>query len=362
MSQNIIRIINEKGKLVSGVAAPSLSKEELVRLYRGMVLSRSMDKRMTMLQRQGRIGFFVGSTGEEAAIVASAFALSGKDWIVPCYREAGAALLRGYPMRDFVCQIYGNSDDKMKGRQMPCHWGSPELRITTVSSPVGTQIPHATGIAMAAKIQKKQEVALTYFGDGATSTGDFHVGCNFAGVYKAPVIFLCRNNRWAISVPFKYQTAADDIASKAEGYGIKGVQVDGNDALAVFQVTRDARDRALKGEGPTLIEAVTYRQGAHSTSDDPRAYREESEVDEWKAKDPIARFRHFLIDQKVWSEKQDEALKQDLKDEILAAIDEAEKLGPPDRDTMVEDVFDSVPWHLEEQRTIVRRAVSEELE
>lgn len=350
MSHTVRQIIDNQGKVREGAELPALGKEAWIEVYRAMLLNRRLDERMTRLQRQGRIGFYVGSLGEEGAIIGSAFALREQDWIVPCYREAGAALLRGYPLYDFLCQIYGNVEDRMKGRQMPCHWGSPSLHLATVSSPVGTQIPHAVGLAMAARIQGRNEVALTYFGDGATSEGDFHVACNFAGVYKAPVVFLCRNNQYAISVHLEQQTASADIATKAAAYGIAGERVDGNDVLAVYQVAHEAVERASRGEGATLVEALTYRQGAHSTSDDPRAYRSDEEVEEWRQRDPLVRFKKFLIGQKVWDEDEDARLETEIRDQIQATLGKVEQHSSPDPGTLFEDVFDTVPWHLEEQR------------
>ena len=316
MADEIRGVFDDQGKLKEKSQLPNLEDDALRRLYRAMVFNRRVDERMTKLQRQGRIGFFVGSTGEEAAIVASAFALRDDDWLVPCYREAGAAFLRGYSLYDFLCQVYGNVKDRMKGRQMPCHWVSPELHLATVSSPVASQIPHATGLGMAARIRGTDQLAMTYFGDGATSTGDFHVACNFAGVFKAPVIFLCRNNQYAISVPLEFQTASENLAVKAKAYGIEGLRVDGNDALAVYQVTLEAAERARAGDGPTMIEALTYRQGAHSTSDDPRAYRSDSEVEKWITKDPILRFRKFLENQGLWTEVLQEELEENIRTQL----------------------------------------------
>lgn len=349
MSQEKTRILASDGTLVPGAEVPKLSSSDLLLLYRTMLLNRLIDEKMTKLQRQGRIGFFVGSTGEEAAIIGSAFALKESDWIVPCYREIGAALLRGYPLYDFMCQLFGNERDVLKGRQMPCHWGSAELRIASISSTVGSQIPHATGIAQAIRISGNDEAVLVYFGDGATSEGDFHVALNFAGVYKAPVVFLCRNNQWAISVPFKKQTASKNIAIKAQAYGIKGIQVDGNDVLAVYVATRDALEQARRGGGPTLIEALTYRQGAHTTSDDPRVYRDDSEVEEWKGKDPLERFKRFLLNQGHLKDDENDELEKEIEGEIQATLKQAEEVGPPALESIVEDVFREVPWHLREQ-------------
>jgi 2-oxoisovalerate dehydrogenase E1 component alpha subunit len=349
MSRDQTSVLASDGTIVPGAVLPEISSNDLIVLHRTMILNRKIDERMTRLQRQGRIGFFVGSTGEEAAILGSAFALEEGDWIVPCYREIGAALLRGYPLYDFMCQLYGNEKDAIKGRQMPCHWGSSELKLASVSSTVGSQIPQATGIAHAMKIRGSKEAVLTYFGDGATSEGDFHVALNFAGVYKVPVVFLCRNNQWAISVPLEKQTASENIAVKASAYGIEGVQVDGNDVLAVYEATRSALRRARQGEGATLIEALTYRQGAHTTSDDPRAYRDDSEVEEWIQKDPIERFDKFLVSQGHLDEGGRARIEQEIDEQIRTTLKEVEALGPPELESIVQDVFSEVPWHLREQ-------------
>jgi 2-oxoisovalerate dehydrogenase E1 component alpha subunit len=349
MSEEILRVLDDDGSLLSGSRRPELSDQQLIRVHRLMLLNRRLDERMFVLQRQGRIGFYVGSAGEEASIIGSALALEPEDWIVPCYREIGAALVRGFSLREFICQIYGNEEDPSNGRQMPCHWGSPGFRLTSVSSPVGSQIPHGLGLAMAAKIKGSSEVALTYFGDGATSVADFHVSCNFAGVFKSPVIFFCRNNQWAISVPLKAQTASANLAIKSAAYGIPGVRVDGNDVFAVYQATAEAAARARQGAGPTLIEALTYRQGAHTTSDDPRAYRDDSEVEDWRKRDPIDRFRSFLIREGLWDGAKERELESEIRKEIQALIKEVEKLPPPQLGTIVDDVFESVPWNLKEQ-------------
>jgi 2-oxoisovalerate dehydrogenase E1 component alpha subunit len=356
MPDQRFQILAPDGTVVNGAEAPELPRKEMLGLYRMMLLNRRIDERMFRLQRQGRIGFFVGSTGEEASIIGSAYALSDEDWIVPCYREIGAALLRGYTLHDFMCQLFGNVEDKVKGRQMPCHWGSSALRLASVSSTVGSQLPQAAGLGHAMKIAGKKEAVLTYFGDGATSEGDFHVALNFAGVYKLPVVFLCRNNQWAISVPLKRQTASKNIAVKAPAYGIAGVQVDGNDVFAVYLATKDAVRSARNGDGATLIEALTYRQGAHTTSDDPRAYREDSEVEEWKRKDPIERYRRFLLQQGHLTERDNEELEKEIEEEILGTLKKVEGHALPGIETVVEDVFEEVPWHLEEQLREVKDA------
>ena len=340
--------------MIEDQAVPSLTElaipeQDLPVLYRTMVRTRRVDERMVALQRQGRIGFYIGSVGEEAAIVGSAYALRRSDWIVPSYRELGAAFLRGFSLKQLCCQLLGNSGDPAKGRQMPNHFSAVEQNFVSISSPVGTQIPQATGIAWASKIRGHDNVVLVYFGDGATSEGDFHVGLNFAGVYRLPLVFFCRNNQWAISVPSKKQTASESIAIKAKAYGFEGIRVDGNDLLAVHEVTHRAVEKARSGNGPTLIEAVTYRQGAHSTSDDPRGYRAEAEVDEWKSRDPIGRFRQYLEKNGLWDEEQESALQEELQKEIQATIKESEALPPPALETLFADVYAERPWHLKEQ-------------
>jgi pyruvate dehydrogenase E1 component subunit alpha len=348
MALEMMQVISEAG-VVSGKDEPTIPREDLIRLYRLMVLNRQLDDRMMKLQRQGRIGFYLQSMGEEASHIGSAYALQPQDWIIPCYREPGAAFLRGLPLLKFVCQLIGNAGDLIKGRQMPNHYAYRPGNYASVSSPVGTQIPQAVGVAMAARIKKDPVVVLVYFGEGATSQGDFHVGMNFAGVFKAPVIFLCRNNGYAISVPYSRQTASESIAIKARAYGFPGIRVDGNDILAVIKATQDAVSRARAGEGPTLIEAVTYRVGAHSSSDDPRMYRQEEEVEKAKRMDPIVRFRRYLEERKLWDAAREDALQENVKEEILTAVAEAEKFGLPPLESIFEDVFAKISPNLQEQ-------------
>ncbi len=358
VEENLVRVLGDGGQ-VEKDKDPGLSENDLLTLYRTMLLTRLIDERMVKFQRQGRIGFYIGSMGEEAAIVGSAFAMGRQDWLVPCYRELGAAFLRGFSLREFICQLFGNAEDLIKGRQMPNHYASCRLRMLSISSPVATQIPHAVGIAMAAKIRKTTEVVLVYLGEGATSEADFHTSMNFAGVFKTPCVFVCRNNQWAISVPRNKQTASESIAIKASAYGFEGVQVDGNDVLAVYATTKEAFEKARRGGGPTLIEAFTYRMGPHSTSDDPRVYRTDDEVGEWKKRDPLLRFRQYLEKRKLWDREQDERLTRDLNHEILSTLKEVEKIGPPPPESLFEDVFGAMPWHLREQRDELLRWIKE---
>jgi 2-oxoisovalerate dehydrogenase E1 component alpha subunit len=346
-------------------AEPELSVEELHGLYRAMLRVRALDTKAMNFHRQGRIGFYVPSFGEEAAQIGSAYALAANDWIYPAYREQGAALLRGYPLDRLVSQFLGNAEDYGKGRQMPNHFGSPAVRFAVASSPVGTQIIHAVGAAYGCRLRGEEAIVLTYFGDGATSTGDFHAGMNFAAVWNAPIVFFCKNNGYAISLPVARQTKSGTLAEKAWAYGMGAARVDGNDLLAVYQVTKEAVERArgaLEGEhrrggGPTLIEAITFRMGPHSSADDPNRYREAAECEAWKARDPISRFCRYLERKGIWSEAQDAEARKEIEAEVNAVFREAEKLPPPPLESLVEDVYADMPWHLQEQLQELRSAM-----
>jgi 2-oxoisovalerate dehydrogenase E1 component alpha subunit len=350
------QILSEDGR--ADPREVELPDAEVLRLYRWMVLNRQLDERMITLQRQGRIGFYIGSIGEEATVLGTADAVAPGDWIFPCYREHGAALLRGMPLATFLCDLFGNAGDLMKGRQMPCHEAWKPGRYASISSPIATEITHAVGAAWAARIKGEEMVALTYFGEGATSAHDFHTGLNFAAVRKIPVIFVCRNNGWAISVPREKQTASETIAQKAIAYGMTGERVDGNDLLAVHRTTRRARARAAAGQGPTLIECVTYRVEGHSTSDDPRAYRSADEVEPWKRKDPIARVRRFLEARGALDPAADRRLADELRELLQAALREAEAHpAKPPLESLFEEVYAEPLWQQREQAEELRRAV-----
>lgn len=351
----LVRVMRDDGT-VDAARMPKVSEERIRELYRLMVLNRILDERLTTLQRQGRIGFHIGSVGEEASIIGSAAMLKTEDWLFPCYREAGAALLRGMKVQTFVNNMFGNAEDPVKGRQMPCHWFDREHNMPSVSSPIGTQITHAVGAGMAARIKGDKIATLVYFGEGATSSNEFHVGMNFAGVFKAPTVLLCRNNHWAISMPLHRQTASDGIAVKAVAYGMPGVRVDGNDLFAVMKVTQEALDRARRGEGPTLIEAFSYRMSGHSTSDDPRVYRKDEEIAPWMKKDPIDRMRKFLVKKGWLDDEADAKMRAGINEEVLAAVAKAEQIGPPALESLFEDVYAEMPPHLEEQKQELLKA------
>jgi 2-oxoisovalerate dehydrogenase E1 component alpha subunit len=346
---DVVRVLGADGR-ADPKSDPRLPHERVIDIYRAMTRARLVDAQLEKLQRQGRIGFHVGALGEEAAVVGAAAALSAEDWIFPCYRELAALLYRGFPLERYVDNMFGNADDPVKGRQMPDHYTARHLRYGSVSSPIGTQITHAVGLAYGIKKRGEREVAAVFFGDGATSSNDFHAGMNFAGVWKVPVLFLLRNNRWAISLPSEKQTAAKALADKAAGYGVPAIRCDGNDALAVFGAVRGARERALRGEGASLVELVTYRRGSHSTSDDPRAYRDESEVSEWSRMDPVARLEGYLRGLGAWGDAEQEALEREVTAELKACIALAEKKPKPALATIFEGVYAETPWHLREQR------------
>jgi len=346
---DVFTVIGPDGKIDAN-NAPDLSTDEMVDLYKWMVKTRVIDLQLERLQRQGRIGFHIGSLGEEACIIGSAAAMRDQDWIFPCYREFGALLLRGMPLQTYLDNMYGNADDVVRGRQMPDHYTGRPYNFGSVSSPIGTQMTQAVGFSWAAKIRKDDVVCSVYFGEGATSSNEFHTAMNFAGVFNTPTIMLCRNNRWAISVPSEKQTASESFAKKGVAYGVPGIRCDGNDILATYKVVRDAVDRAARGEGPTLVEMLTYRLGGHSTSDDPRAYRLQDEVEGWRRTDPILRLRRVLEDEGAWGEAQEEAFKKECETALKACIEAAEAKPKPELASMFEQVFEDLPWHLEEQK------------
>ena len=349
LDEGLLQILNEAGELVSDIPE-GLGDDELVTLYRWMRFMRVLDDRMLALQRQGRISFYGACTGQEAAVMGSGLAAQEQDWIFPALREGGVALLRGFPFESYIAQLFGNAADSTGGRQMPCHYSDPSTHFVSLSSPIANQIPQAVGAAMAAQVRGDDAVVLSYMGDGATSEGDFHVALNMAGLRKAPVVFCCQNNQWAISVPGHRQTASKTLAIKARAYGFPGIRVDGNDALAVYAATRDAVNRARAGEGPTLLEFLTYRVGAHSTSDDPSRYRDESITEEWKGRCPVERMQRFLVARGCWTEAEEEALVHTTVADIKDAVKRHENMENPPPSSLFDDVYAVLPWHLEEQR------------
>ena len=321
--------------------AMGLGKDQLLELYAHMFMARSVGQRERMLNRMGKGPFAVTGEGHEAAQVGTAYALTpGKDWALPYYRDIGVALTLGMTPKDLLMAHLARADSiESGGRNMPSHFSDPKLRIVSGSAPVATQFPHAVGVALAAQIRGLDEVAMTYVGDGGTSVGDVHEAMNFAGVRKLAVIFVCENNQYAISVKWSEQAAVKDVAVRAAGYGFPGVTVDGNDVLAVYEAAKTAVERARNGEGPTFIEAKTYRLVPHTSDDDDRRYRSREEVEEWAKKDPLIRHQAWLEEHGVANRSEIEGLQAKALREIDEATDAAEKAPIPDPASALLHVF-----------------------
>jgi pyruvate dehydrogenase E1 component alpha subunit len=349
------QILGEEGR-ADPARLPDLPPARLVRLYEGMLQSRLLDELLLPLQRQGRISHYFEARGQEAAPTAAAEVLEKTDYFVQGLREGAAAVYRGLPLEDYLAQILGTGRDVARGRQMPCHVSSKAVRHVSTSSCVASQIPHAVGIALAAKLRRERPIALCCFGDGATSEDDFHAGLNFAAVYRAPVVLVCQNNQWAISTPVAAQTKAETLAAKGLAYAIPSVRVDGNDVLAMVATIKNAVDAARAGRGPTFIEAVTYRLGAHSSADDPAHYRDGREQVAWTKRDPLLRFGRWLADGKILSVEAQAAARERLRDTIRKAIAEAEAFGPPPASSLFDDVVARPTWLLEEQKAWLGRS------
>jgi len=351
------RVLDQNGLVVDPSFKPDLDDEAVVKLYLDMLTVSIMDLIMFDAQRQGRVSFYMVSAGEEAVAVGSASALDKEDVIFCQYREQGTLKQRGFQLSDFMNQLFANKHDPGLGRNMPVHYGSRELNVHTISSPLATQIPQASGAAYALKIQRMQDpsvaprVTAVYFGEGAASEGDFHAGLNIAATRSCPIIFICRNNGYAISTPTLDQYRGDGIASRAIGYGIETIRVDGNDFWAVREATKKARELALQDGGkPVLIEAMTYRVSHHSTSDDSFAYRARVEVEDWKRRDnPIARLRKWMEAKGCWDENKEKEARERIRREVLKAFSDAEKEKKPPIRTMFEDIYEELTPDLRQQ-------------
>jgi len=344
-----LSVLDSNGKLDAELE-PDLSKEQLKKLHRAMRLSRRFDEQLLSLQRKGKIGTFAPVKGQEASQLGAVAALNDDDWMIPSFREIAAIIWRGTPLWGIFLHNAGYNE----GGRIP--EGQNDLPIAV---PVASQIPHAAGIAYAMKYRKAGAVAMTFFGDGATSEGDFHEALNFGGVFRLPAVFVCENNQWAISVPREKQTKSKTIAQKALAYGIPGVQVDGNDILAVYRAARQAVDRARSGEGPTLIECETYRLSVHTTADDPTKYRSKEEVEQWEERDPLPRFEKYLTKKKVLKKADIEK----IDEEVQAGIDEAweetqRKIKELDGPSVIFDhVYAETPPYLAEQRDAFEKSL-----
>jgi len=338
-NKNMFRILDEEGKTI-GKEEPNFSKSQLENIYLYMMTSRLVDDKSLKLQRQGRLGTFAQSLGHEACQVGSAFALEKEDWFFPYFRDLGAYITLGLPLKHYFVYWMGNE----MGMSIP-----PELNIFPLSVPVASQIPHAVGAAMAAKIKGDKRVFLTTFGDGATSEGDFHEALNFAGVYKTPNVFVCFNNQYAISLPRNKQTSSKTLAEKAEAYGFTGQLVDGNDVLAMYASTKQALDKARKGGGPSMIEAFTYRLSNHTTSDDATKYRSVEETQIWEKRDPILRFKKYLQNKGIWNDQLEDSIIKKASENIEKAVIQAEAMPPPKIEDLFKYTYREMPSHLHEQ-------------
>lgn len=336
-----LEIMNEEG-IVDEELDPKLSEEQLVAMYRAMVLARAGDDRMLKLQRQGRIGTFGPTTGQEASVVGPAFAMSEQDWFVSAFRELGGRLVLGDTITNQL--VYYNGFEE--GTQRP----NGDGRLLPMNIIVGSQALHAVGIAYAMKYRKEKSAVLVFMGDGATSEGDFHEAMNFAGVWQAPVVFICQNNQWAISIPRSKQTKSKTLAQKAIAYEMPGIQVDGNDIFATYRATKDALERAYNGGGPTFIEAVTYRVTMHTTADDPKKYRSDEEVEEWLGREPLIRLRKYLDSKGIWNDEKQANLDAEIKQEIDAAVKDFEARTDFKPDAPFDHVFGTEHDVIEEQR------------
>lgn len=348
----VFRILGKAGNVLPGAEVPAeLGKEEFVKMYSTMVQVQAMDDIFYNAQRQGRISFYMQNAGEEGIHIGSAAALTNDDVILAQYRELGVLLWRGFGLQQAADQCFGNVKDLGKGRQMPVHYGSKELNFQTISSPLATQLPQASGVAYALKLSKKEAVAVTYFGEGAASEGDFHAAINIASTLDAPCIFFCRNNGYAISTPVKDQFRGDGIISRAAGYGVHAVRVDGNDMVAVYKAMKEAKAIALAENRPVIIEAMSYRRGHHSTSDDSTRYRSLSEIEHWhKELDPLTRVRNYMQDQGWWNDEDEQNLRDSERLKALDALTTAENRDKAPFNELFQDVFRDMPPNLIKQR------------
>lgn len=341
LKNEMFQILDKDGKVVNKEFEPTIDGETLVKMYKTMALVRYADIKALQYQRQGRMLTFAPVQGQEAAQIGPMAALKKQDWLSPAFRELAAMLYHGVTLEQAYLYWYGNE----LGSKF-----DDGVNVLPVNVPIGSQIGHAAGLAYAAKLQKKDQVAITYIGDGGTSHGEFHEAMNFAAVYDAPMIAIVQNNQYAISTPRAKQTRSETIAQKAIAYGIPGILVDGNDVLAMYAVVKEARERAIKGEGPTLIEAFTYRLGPHTTSDDPTIYRKDEEVEAWKLKDPLIRFKAYLINKKLWSEKKETALQAVLKKTVNDTFKTVEASTPPTLDDVFDYTYATLPNELKKQK------------
>ena len=348
----VYRILGKEGKLLGDAQVPAdLDQEKITSMYKSMVRVQAMDDIFYNAQRQGRISFYMQNSGEEGTHIGSAAALTNDDVILAQYRELGVLLWRGFSLQQAADQCFSNEKDLGKGRQMPVHYGSAELNYQTISSPLATQLPQASGVAYALKLSKKNAVAVCYFGEGAASEGDFHAAVNIASTLDAPAIFICRNNGYAISTPVKDQFRGDGIVSRAVGYGVHAIRVDGNDIFAVYEAMKEAKEVALRENRPIIVEAMSYRRGHHSTSDDSTRYRSLSEIEHWQEHlDPVTRLRTFMEERGWWDGDQEQNLRDAERVAVMDALTTAEKRPKSGFVELFQDVYKEMPPNLIKQR------------
>jgi pyruvate dehydrogenase E1 component alpha subunit len=336
----MLQILDHEGQVVNEKLMPKIDEDTLMKMYKTMLFGRVADTKALQYQRQGRMLTYAPIKGQEAAQVGVIAALEKEDWMVPAFREMAGMLYKGAPLKQLFLYWYGNEEGS--------HFDE-DLRILPISVPIASQINHAAGLAYARKYLGKEEVVVGFVGDGGTSHGEFHEGVNFGAVLDAPMIVIIQNNQWAISTPREVQTKAKTLAQKAVAYGIEGIQVDGNDPFAMYLATQKAKERALKGEGPTLIEALTYRLGPHTTSDDPSIYRKDEDVAYWEERDPIKRFRIYLIEKGLWTEEEDEKLQKQYNDDVNKIFKEVEATGLVPLDDVFVNNYATMHKDLEDQ-------------
>ena len=360
LANGLVRVLDDDGN-ASGEWDPGLTSEQLLSGLEHMVRLRIFDDRMMKMQRTGLLSFYMRSLGEEAIAIAQTMALEEQDWIFPSYRQPGAQFVRGRDMVSMICHCIGNEEDNIKGRQMPVHYSYREGRFISISSPVGTQFSQAVGVSLASSYKGLDEVTITWIGDGASAEGDYHYALNFASVFNAPVILNLVNNQWAISTHANFATGTGSFASRGIPFGLASIRVDGNDFLALYSVTKWARERAAAGSGATHVEVLTYRTGAHSSSDDPSRYRPKNEHTKWPGGDPVDRLKEHLIKLGEWSLDQHKELEERIDGEVVDAYKEAVKFGDlangpyPSADTIFTEVYEEMPWHLREQHDEMMR-------
>ncbi|MFO7969072.1 MAG: pyruvate dehydrogenase (acetyl-transferring) E1 component subunit alpha [Candidatus Izemoplasmatales bacterium] len=350
LKEEMLQILDQKGNIVNDKLVPKIKKATLMKMYKTMVLGRIADDKAVQFQRQGRMLTYAPNHGQEAAQLGSIAAMDDNDWLVLAFRELNAMLYKGVTLEQSYLYWYGN--------EMGAKYDE-NVKVLPINVPIGSQINHAAGIAYASKLNKTGEVALAFIGDGGTSHGEFHEGMSFAAAYDLPMIVVIQNNHYAISTPRKKVIKSKTLAQKAIAYGIPGIQVDGNDPLAMYLAVEKARERAANGDGPTLIEAVTYRMGPHTTSDNPKLYREDKEVQEWAKKDPLIRFKKYLIDKKYWSNKKDEELQETSKKEVLDAFKKVEKSGLVDLEDIFKYTYEKLTPNLEKQMNAYKKYLDE---